>query len=203
MNTDNFPAPNPPSLDDILSAGRDPRGSTRHDGWTPEKIYAFLMTLAQTGSVTTSADAVGMTTRSAYKLRSRVQGRGFHYAWEGALQIAKRHIADALMDRAINGWVETIRRDGVVVAERHRFDNHISLAALHRLDQRIAAQHDEAEALRIIVEEFETFAGIIAKGGAGAADFIYDRRALGNGRGRAERLLERLDDPELKDEVQP
>jgi len=202
MNTHNpLPPPpaNPPSLDEILAAGRDPRGATRHDGWTPEKIYTFLLTLAETGCVSDAAAAAGMTARSAYRLRNRAQGRGFHYAWEGALQIAKRLIADGLISRAINGYVDTIRRNGVVVAERHRFDNRLGMAALTRLDQRLAADHDEAEALRIVVEDFEQFSRIIANGGAGAAAFIADRRGSEVTGKRAERLLKRLDDdPDLR-----
>ena len=135
-----------------------------------------------------------MSLQSAYRLRSRVEGCAFHYAWEGALQIAKRHIADGLMGRAINGCVDRIVRNGVVVAERHRFDNRLSIAALTRLDNRIAADHDEAEALRIIVEDFERFTEIVSQGGAGAAGYIADRRPLGSRTGRAERLLERLDE---------
>jgi hypothetical protein len=117
-----------------------------------------------------------------------------NYAWEAALQIAKRQIADALIGRAMHGCVDVIVRNGVVVAERRRFDNRLSMATLTRLDQRLAANHDEAEAVRICVEEFDAFAGIVSKGGVGAAEFIYQRRALGNGRGRAERLMERIEE---------
>ncbi len=186
---------NPQSLDEILDAGRDPRGSTRHDGWTPDRICTFLMALAETGSVTASAEAAGMSVASAYNLRKRVQGRGFHYAWEGALQIAKRKIADGLVERAIHGSVDRVMRDGVVVAERHRFDNRLCLATLRRLDERLSSDHEDSEAVRIVTEEFEAFSRIIAEGGAGAARFIYDRRSFGNW-GRAERLLDRLEKPD-------
>lgn len=189
------------ALDDTLlgralTDGADRRGNrtTRHDGWTPDKIRTFLQTLAETGIVSRAAAAAGMSLQSAYRLRSRVEGCAFHYAWEGALQIAKRHIADGLVGRAINGCVDLIVRNGVVVAERHRFDNRLSIAALTRLDNRIAADHDEAEALRIIVEDFESFTEIVSNGGAGAAGYIADRRPLGGRTGRAERLLQRLDE---------
>lgn len=187
----------PSLLGQSVDDGADRRGdrTTRHDGWTPEKIYTFLMTLADTGCVADAARAATMSVQSAYRLRNRVEGRAFNYAWEAALQIAKRQIADALIGRAVRGCVDVVTRNGVVVAERHRFDNRLSMAALTRLDQRLAADHDEAEAVRICVEEFDDFAGIVSKGGAGAAEFIYERRALGRGRGRAERLMERLDEP--------
>jgi len=183
---------NPPSLPEILAAGSDKRGdrATRRDGWTPDRIRIFLHTLAQTGTVAAAAEAADMSVRSAYNLRNRPEGRAFHYAWEGALQVAKRLLADGMMARAMLGNIDVFKRDGVVVGERHRFDNRLSMAMLKRLDQRLAVGHDEAEAVLIIVEEFDAFTEIVSKGGAGAAGFIAARRALGSGTGRAERMLE-------------
>jgi hypothetical protein len=180
-------------LKQALAAGRDKRGNrdTRSDGWTQERIKTFLVTLAETGTVAAAAEAAGMSVRSAYALRSRAEGRAFHYAWEGALRIARRLLADGLMARAMHGTVDTLRKDGVVVGERHRYDNRLSMAMLTRLDRRVVTDEDEAEAVQIVVEEFDQFAEIASEGGAGASDFIAARR-IGK-RGRAEKILERLD----------
>ena len=187
----------PPPLDQrliegSLEDGADRRGdrATRHDGWTPERIRAFLVTLADCGCVTVAAKAAGMSLRSAYALRNRAEGRTFHYAWEAALQIARRSLADALMSRAVHGHTDQIRRNGVVVAERFRFDNRLGMATLTRLDQRAAANDLEAEAVRTAVEEFDQFVSIASNGGAGAVDFIATRRKAGT---RAEQVLERLE----------
>ncbi len=199
------PAPDDSWIEPALGAGADCRGGreTPPDGWTPERIRTFLVTLAGSGCVLTAAKAAGMSAKSAYALRNRAEGRAFHYAWEAALQIARRQIADGLVRRAIHGCVDRIIRNGVVVAERHRFDNRLSMAALTRLEQRFASDSDDAEAVRIVVEEFDDFVGIVSEGGAGSAAFIWDRRALGKGKGRAERLMERLDPPAGDDPNEP
>ena len=186
-----------PSLDQTLieaslKDGADRRGdrATRHDGWTPERIRTFLVTLADCGCVTVAAKAAGMSLRSAYALRNRAEGRTFHYAWEAALQIARRSLADALMSRAVHGCADQLRRNGEVVAERFRFDNRLGMATLTRLDNRAAANDEEAAAIRTAVEEFDQFVSIASAGGAGAADFLATRREAGS---RAEQVLERLE----------
>jgi hypothetical protein len=179
-------------LEGSLDDGADRRGNrtTRHDGWTPERIRTFLVTLADCGCVTDAANAAGMSLRSAYALRNRAEGRAFHYAWEAALQIAKRSLADALMSRAVHGHADQMRRGGEVVAERFRFDNRLAMALLTRLDQRSTADDTEAEAVRTAVEEFDQFVGIASEGGDGAVDFLTARRKIGH---RAEDVLERVE----------
>ena len=79
-----------------------------------------------------------MSATSAYALRSR--DRRFADGWDAAGLIARARLADALADRAINGCVEQIYRDGCIVAERHRHDNRLSMAVLRRLDARCDAR---------------------------------------------------------------
>jgi hypothetical protein len=43
--------------------------SPRHDGWTPEKQWRFVEALAATASITQAARMVGMSVRSAQRLR--------------------------------------------------------------------------------------------------------------------------------------
>ncbi len=57
----------------------------RHDGWTAARQRGFILLLRETGTVTTAARMVGLTTRSAYRLRDRPGAAGFAAAWDRAL----------------------------------------------------------------------------------------------------------------------
>ena len=88
----------------------------RHDGWTPERKRLFHETLAGGGVVSDAARAAGMSAQSAYNLRHR--DPLFDAGWDAALLLARRRLADDLYARAVNGCVEQIHKDGVIVAER-------------------------------------------------------------------------------------
>ena len=90
--------------------------SVRHDGWTGEAIAKFLETLADTGIVLEACDAAGKSSTAAYALRRREPL--FGEAWQTALGIARDRLADTLLGRAIEGNVERIIKDGVIVAEK-------------------------------------------------------------------------------------
>ena len=158
--------------------GADCRGgrAVRHDGWTPERIRTFLTVLAETGCVASAAKAAEISIRSAYNLRNRAAGRDFHRAWEGALSIARRRLADAIMSRAMHGCVDQWRREGEVVGERVKFDNRLSMAMLTRLDQRAdSATSAEAETTRTVVEGWDEFLDIVSAG-TGSDAFFARRR---------------------------
>src|SRR5258708_2333960 len=53
-----------------------------HDGWTPDRMAAFLEVLADTGIVTDAVRAAGMHRDSAYALRTR--DPVFAAAWRAA-----------------------------------------------------------------------------------------------------------------------
>ena len=57
----------------------------RHDGWTPDRQRRFLDALAALGSITGAAAVVGMSVRSAYKLRGHPAAAAFRAAWDAAL----------------------------------------------------------------------------------------------------------------------
>jgi hypothetical protein len=107
----------------------------RHDGWTPEKKRLFLERLAECGVIVEACEAAGMSARAAYKLRDR--DPLFAAGLEAAAVKARGPLADDSYSRARNGVVERIYKDGVVVAERHRYDNRLTMAVLARLDARI------------------------------------------------------------------
>lgn len=119
-----------------------PLPAIRHDGWTGEVMAKFLETLAETGIVLDACDAAGRSRETAYALRRR--NPLFAKAWELALGNARDRLADTLLARSIEGNVEQIIKDGVIVAEKHYIDNRLGLAVLKRLDKRA----DEAARLR-------------------------------------------------------
>jgi hypothetical protein len=92
----------------------------RHDGWTPDKQWAFVEALARTGSVKEAVRSVGMSPKSAYRLRNHPDATEFRAAWDRALQQVWGLIEQTALDRVINGERETIERNGYLVAERHK-----------------------------------------------------------------------------------
>ena len=105
----------------------------RHDGWTGEKMAIFCEALAETAVVADACDQAGMGISGAYAARRR--NPVFAAAWDAALSIARERLADTLLARSIEGNVEQIYRDGVMIGERHVLDNRLGLAILRRLDR--------------------------------------------------------------------
>jgi len=116
-NTPHLPAvqpeAEPPALDahgfnpddfEWLPVARQPRS----DGWKPSVQKRFIEELADTGSVTAAARAVGMSVTSCYRLRRAPGAEGFAAAWEAALAEASKRLVDIAFDRAINGTEEPV-----------------------------------------------------------------------------------------------
>ena len=57
----------------------------RHDGWTVDRQKGFILRLALGGHVTLAARAVGLSRKSAYRLRERPDARSFAAAWDKAV----------------------------------------------------------------------------------------------------------------------
>jgi len=106
----------------------------RHDGWTPDRMRTFLERFAECGVVSEACQAAGMSARAAYNLRDR--DPLFAAGWDAACLKARPRLADEAFARAMTGVVERIYKDGVVVAERHRHDNRLTMSVLARLDAR-------------------------------------------------------------------
>ncbi|MEA3015761.1 MAG: hypothetical protein QOI38_483 [Sphingomonadales bacterium] len=163
---------------EIRAGCRPPGGRVRrHDGWTPARMIHFLEILAATGCVADACKAVGMSVSAAYALRDRREGRAWGIAWQAVLQNRARHrLSDENLGRAMNGCVEQIVRDGVVVAERRRHDNRLSMAVLSRLDRQAErTDSDESRLLRAVSEDIEDFYDVLDAGGDADA-FIEARR---------------------------
>jgi hypothetical protein len=93
-----------------------PSSRKRLAGWSAERQRYFLETLAETGSVHLAAEAARLSARSAYKLRTR--SPAFAAAWDSALQLAVGRLSAIVFDRAMQGRVDQVFEDGVLVAER-------------------------------------------------------------------------------------
>ncbi len=90
----------------------------RHDGWTADRQRLFLNTLANTGSISTAADAADITPRSAYRLRNHPKGEAFARAWDAALMRAGGRLMAIAFERATSGTPRQIWREGRIIAEQ-------------------------------------------------------------------------------------
>lgn len=127
----------------------------RHDGWTPEKKRLFLERFAECGVIVEACEAAGMSARSAYNLCDR--DPLFAAGWEAAAVKARRPLADEAYSRSRNGVVERIYKDGVIVAERHRYDNRLTMAVLARLDSRIDRAEERGESHLKLVARWDDY----------------------------------------------
>lgn len=103
-------------------------------GWSAERQRLFLNLLAETGSVHLASSGARLTSRSAYQLRTR--SPAFARAWNAAEQIAVGRLAAIAFDRAINGRVEQVYRDGELIGEKRVPNDKILMWLLARLDPR-------------------------------------------------------------------
>lgn len=101
-------------------------------GWSADRQRLFLETLAETGSVHLASNAARLTARSAYRLRTR--SPAFARAWDTALQLSVGRLSAIVFDRAINGRVEQIFRDGDLIGERRVPSDKLLTWPLARLD---------------------------------------------------------------------
>ncbi len=91
-----------------------------HNGWSPGRQWEFLQRLEDSGSVAVAARKVGMSEGSAYRLRRHPAAEDFRRAWDAALVRVWQRVEQVALDRVINGDIETIERDGMIVATRKR-----------------------------------------------------------------------------------
>jgi hypothetical protein len=157
---------NPLEPDTALTQTR----ALRHDGWTPERKRLFLERFAECGIVREACEAAGMSVRSAYNLRDR--DPLFAAGWEAACVMARPALADEAYSRARNGVVERFYKDGIVVAERHRYDNRLTMAVLARLDARIDRAEEKGAPHLGLVARWDEYLAALGE------DRLEDGRAL-------------------------
>jgi hypothetical protein len=126
----------------------------RHDGWTAERQKGFILRLALGGCVSVAARGVGMTRKSAYRLRDRRGAESFAAAWERAQGWGQDRTVDVGLERSLCGERVPIVRNGRVVGEVHRHDNRLAMAVLNALDRRAVARPimpgEEAALFRLV-----------------------------------------------------
>ena len=104
--------------------------ASRHDGWTTERQATFLRELAASHSVKKAAKAAGMSRQSAYGLRARLKGEPFDLAWNAALHRRFDALAEAAMDRALNGVEVPHFYKGELIGTSRRCDERLTVALL-------------------------------------------------------------------------
>lgn len=106
----------------------------RHDGWTAERQREFIQCLAETGCVSEACAEVGISPRSAYRLRDRPDAKAFRLAWLHAQTQAVTRLTAIAFERAIHGSSEQFYRDGVLVAERRKSSDRLLMFLLKHFD---------------------------------------------------------------------
>jgi hypothetical protein len=130
----------------------------RHDGWTPDKQRQFIEQLADCGIVKEAAGRVGMTERSAYRLRRRPDAAGFNRAWDAAVQFGVDRLHSTAFERAIEGTVRQRWFQGEVIGEERIFDNRLLIYLLGRLDKQ------RGQGVRDAMENWDASMGALEDG---------------------------------------
>lgn len=113
--------------------------AARHDGWTPDKQRGFINALAACGCVKAAAGHVGMTAKSAYRLRNRPDAASFTAVWDRAQREGFARTRDNAVERALYGEQVPIYRRGRQVGTRVRYNDRLIFAVLNRDTARLRA----------------------------------------------------------------
>jgi hypothetical protein len=156
----------------------------RHDGWTPERQKAFIEALADTGCVTRAAAMVNMAQTNCYALRRAPGAEGFRKAWEAALDFGLGRLKDIAFERAIEGQLFPVFKNGRLVGfERRKNDALLMFCIRH--------YGTDANGKRTTINYFSTkaIAGAANDGGEGRAASAAEAstttvRTVINGAGR-------------------
>jgi hypothetical protein len=138
-NLNAMPAPVRRTSDDVDSDTRLAQFApaptrNRRSGWTAERQRLFIETLAETGCVSEACAVVGLSARSAYKLRHRPGAEAFNEALVHAESMAATRLTALAFDRAVHGKSEYLFRDGVLVAERRTPSDRLLMWLISHLD---------------------------------------------------------------------
>lgn len=137
----------------------------RHDGWTPDRQRTFFDAVAEGLSTEQACRIADMSPSSAYSFRKRAAGQAFALGWRAAQLLGRERIADTLLDRAVNGYTETVTRANGDVIERHRYDNRMGLAMLARLDRQAegadAGSIAANAAARAVAADFDQYMALL------------------------------------------
>ena len=158
-NPSSAPAPASANPNTSLARVQHPRE------WTRGKQAEFLRQLAATHCVSTAARSVGMARQSAYRLRNRLKGQPFDIAWACAFRRQFDALAEAALDRAMNGVEVPHYYRGELVGTHRVFNETLTLGLLarhHRLTPIPPDRH--AEQYDIAPDDFEALVERVAGG---------------------------------------
>lgn len=146
-----------PPDDPLTNFTPAPRERDRVDGWTPQRQREFIGALADTASVRSAAEMVGMSEGGAYQLRRSPGGQAFSYSWELAVRQGSRRLADIAFERAVHGVEDPVfDKDGQCRYVRRKYNDRLLMFLLRAhnpaqygigherivgLDKREAVQH--------------------------------------------------------------
>ena len=148
-----------------VGAASGPQATRTAQGWTRERQAEFLRRLAASHCVASSAKAVGMSRQSAYRLRNRLKGEPFDIAWACAFRRQFDALAEAALDRAMNGVEVPHYYKGELVGTHRVFNETLTVALLalqHRLTPIPPDRH--AEQLLLPPDDFEALVERVASG---------------------------------------
>lgn len=114
-----------------------PRRRNRRGGWSEQKQRDFIACLQRIGSVAASARAVGMTASTAYRLLTVEGAESFAIAWDKAFEEGHRRQRENSLDRALNGALVPVYRNGRLVRVEHRRNDRLAIALLGGRDRHI------------------------------------------------------------------
>ncbi|MCW3847733.1 hypothetical protein OF829_10820 [Sphingomonas sp. LB-2] len=124
-----------------------PSTRKRHDGWTPQRQKTFLAALYACGSVATAAKAVGMSPRTAYRLRTRPGAESFAAAWDKLLREARARAFDMVVEAALTDSFVPRTYRGLFTGAVTANNRHMLLAALRAGGRRPGAPASQQDAL--------------------------------------------------------
>ena len=119
--------------------------------------------LAECGVVERAAQAVGLSSRSAYAFRSRQQGKAFAAVWDEARAVACRSLVDEAVSLAFHGRIVQVIEKGEITTERRRN----SPARLLRTVERLRSEAVLGDATIVAAaRDFEHCLDLLEKGQA-------------------------------------
>lgn len=99
---------------------------------TPEKDFAFLVTLAETGNVTRAAAAIGCGRSTVYEWREADED--FAKQWERAMRIATLGLEDEARRRAEEGVDEPVFYQGIECGTVRKYSDTLLIFLLKARD---------------------------------------------------------------------
>ena len=172
--------------------------ATRHDGWTPERQAIFLRELAATHCVATAARAAGMSRQAADDLRARSKGEPFDRAWQAALLNRFDVLAEAALERALNGVEVPHFYRGEQIGTSRKFDERLTVALLAMRDSfRPMTRPDWDPASRYAADDFGPLVDRVERG---PATWLEESRAISDALYADEDLADYCDDMGNEDE---